>query len=300
MNYKYKRTAEDYILDTLIYAIMIIVFFATVYPFWYAVVISFNEGVDATRGGIFLWPRVFTLENYEAVFSMEHIVSGFIISISRTIIGTLTGLTFTAMFAYAMAHKNLMFRKFYMMLMLISMYFSGGLIPYFILLRSLGLMNNFLVYIIPMLMTVWNVIIMISFFREIPPSLEEAARIDGANDLTIFFKIIIPISKPVLATIALFIGVGHWNAWFDAAFFVNARNLRTLQFWLVEIIQQANIQAMQAAGPEADRAIMGAAQTFTAETIRMATMIIVVIPIIMVYPFLQRYFVKGIMIGSIK
>ena len=296
----YKRGIEDYVLDFVVYAIMILVVLATVYPFWYALVISFNDGVDATRGGIYIWPRMFTLENYQAVFSMDQIFTGFVVSIARTIIGTALSLAFTALFAYAISHGDLMFRKTYMMIMIISMYFSGGLIPYFLLLRQLGLMNSFWVYIIPSLLSVWNAIIMVAFFREIPQALKEAAKIDGANDLYIFVKIIVPVSTPVLATMALFIGVFHWNAWFDAAFFVSDRSLRTLQFWLVEIINQANIQAITGGGDDMARELLGAAQGFTAETIRMATMIIVVVPIICIYPFLQRYFVKGIMIGSLK
>jgi putative aldouronate transport system permease protein len=280
---------------------MLVVFLATVYPFWYALVISFNNGLDASRGGVYFWPRIWTLENYRAVFSMDQIFSGAVVSVSRTLLGTLTALTFTSMFAYAVAHGDLMFRKAYMVIILISMYFSGGMIPYFLVIKNLGLMNNFLVYIIPGLLGIWNAIIMMSFFREISPSLEEAARIDGANDLYIFFRSIIPISTPVFATIALFIGVAHWNSWFDAAYYVTDRELKTLAFWLVEIIKQASIHSMSlTAGVDMTREAMGAAKTFTPDTIRMSTMIIVVVPIVCVYPFLQRFFVKGIMIGSLK
>ncbi len=301
MNAHYKRTLEDYAVDIVVGVIMLVVFVMTVYPFWYSLVISFNNGLDASRGGIYFWPRKFSIDNYKAVFSNEQIYSGFIISISRTVLGTITAITFTSMFAYAIAHADLMFRKTYMVLILISMYFSGGMIPYFLVIKNLGLMNNFLVYIIPSLLGIWNAIIMMSFFRELPPSVEEAARIDGANDLYIFFTIIVPISTPVFATIALFIGVGQWNAWFDSAYYVTDKNLKSLAFWLVEIIKQANINTMSAlTGVDNTREAMAQAQSFTAETIRMSTMIIVVVPIICVYPFLQKYFVKGIMIGSLK
>jgi putative aldouronate transport system permease protein len=301
MHAYYKKTFEDYAIDGVVMLMMIIVFLATVYPFWYALVISFNNGLDASRGGVYFWPRVWTLENYRAVFSMDQIFSGAVVSVARTIFGTLTALIFTSMFAYAIAHTDLMFRRVYMVIILISMYFSGGLIPFFILLKNLGLMNNFLVYIILGLLGIWNAIIMMSFFREISPSLEEAARIDGANDLYIFFRIIVPISTPVFATIALFIGVSHWNSWFDAAYYVTDRELKTLAFWLVEIIKQASIHSMSAtSGVDLTREAMGAAKTFTPDTVRMSTMIVVVVPIVCVYPFLQRYFVKGIMIGSLK
>lgn len=297
-----KRTTEDIVIDVIVFIIMITVFIATVYPFYYCLVISFNEGIDASRGGIFLWPRKFTLENYKAVFSNEQLLSGFGVTIARTIIGTVLSLFFTGLFAYSLSHKNLLFKNIYITLMIIAMYFSGGLIPYFVLLKHLRLLNTFWVYIIPSLLSSFNAIIMMSFFREIPNELEESARIDGANDLTIFFRIIFPVSSPVFATVALFNGVGHWNNWFDAAFFVNNRKLKTAAFMLMELINQANLTAVQqgVAVSEAERSATYATQTFTAETIRMSTMIVVVVPIICVYPFLQRYFVKGIMIGSIK
>jgi len=186
MQARFKRTFEDNSIDVIVFAMMVIVIFATVYPFWYALVISFNNGADASRGGIYVWPRVFTFENYQAVFSSDQLFSGFTVSVSRTLIGTVAALAFTSMFAYALAHRDLMFRRVYMILILISMYFSGGMIPYFLVIRHLNLMNNFLVYIIPNLLGIWNAIIMRSFFREISPSLEEAAKIDGANDFRIF------------------------------------------------------------------------------------------------------------------
>lgn len=296
-----RRNMEDNIIDFFVYLILIIVVIVTVYPFYYSLVISFNNGRDASLGGIFLWPRVFTLENYEAVFGNKQLVGGFVVTISRTIVGTIVSLVFTGLFAYSLAHSELMFKKIYFALMIFAMYFSGGLIPYFILLKKLGLMNTFLVYIIPHALSVFNAIIMMSFFREIPDALEESAKIDGGTDLAIFFRIIIPVSAPVFATIALFNGVGHWNNWFDAAFFVTNRNLKTVAFMLMELINRANLTAVtQGTSADIERAGTYAAQNFTAETIRMATMIVVVVPIMCVYPFLQKYFVKGIMIGSIK
>lgn len=298
-----KRSLEDNIIESVVYFIMLIVFIVTVYPFYYSLVISFNEGIDASRGGIFLWPRKLTLENYEAVFSNKLLINGFAVTISRTLVGTVTSLFFTGLFAYSLAHKELMFKRVYFGLMIFAMYFSGGLIPYFVLIKNLRLFNTFWVYIIPALLSSFNAIIMMSFFRGIPASLEESAKIDGANDLLIFFRIIFPVSLPVFATIALFNGVGHWNNWFDAAFFVTDKKLKTVAFMLMELINQANLTAVQGAGASAadvERSATYAANTFTAETIRMSTMIVVVLPIICVYPFLQKYFVKGIMIGSIK
>lgn len=289
---------EDNIIETTILVFMILMFILTLYPFYYALIISFNNGLDAARGGIFLWPRKLSLENYKAVFSNPQLLHGGFISVARTIIGTVTSLIFTGFFAYGLAHKDLYFRKTYIAIMIFAMYFSGGLIPFFILLKNLGMIDTFWVYIIPGLIVPFNAIIMMSFFQEIPPALEESAKIDGANGFTTFIKIIIPISLPVFATIALFIGVGQWNSWFDTAYFTKSNSLKTASFYLKELINKANLTAVSAAGKVQTRA--DSQQSFTAETIRMCTMIVVVIPIICVYPFLQKYFVKGIMVGSIK
>ncbi|UVI32784.1 carbohydrate ABC transporter permease [Paenibacillus spongiae] len=295
-----RRTMEDNVIDIVIYAILIVVFVMTVYPFYYSLVISFNHGIDASRGGIYFWPRVFSLDNYKAVFSNHALLNGFGITISRTVIGTFATLLFTGLFAYSLSYNKLMFRTTYITLLIIAMYFSGGLIPYFILLKKLQLMNTFLVYIIPLMLNAFFTIIMMSFFRELPHELKESAKMDGASEMRIYFSIVIPISAPVFATIALFAGVEHWNSWFDAAFFVTDKDLKTISFMLMELINKANLTAVQGGGGDVERAATYAAQTFTAETIRMATMIVVIIPIICVYPFLQRYFVKGIMVGSIK
>lgn len=294
---KRRHGIEDKVVDGVVYFFMALVFVVTLYPFYYCFILSLNLGSDAVRGQIYLLPRVWTLDNYRHVLSNPDFFNGFVITVLRTFVGTVLSVFFTGLFAYGLSHRHLKFRKFYMGLLIVSMYFSGGLVPYFILLRNLGLYNSFLVYIIPGLLGGFNAIIMMSFFREIPESIEESVRIDGANDLVIFFRIILPISTPVFATIALFNGVGHWNNWFDTAYYTRDKSLRTLSFMLIEIIQRAQLSSMT--GGE-DMGYAGRMQSYTAETIRMATMMIVVIPIICVYPFLQKYFVKGAMIGSIK
>jgi putative aldouronate transport system permease protein len=293
-----RRTMEDHFIDTFVYAVLIVVFVMTLYPFYYSLVISFNNGIDASRGGIYFWPREFSWDNYKAVFSNHQLIAGFGVTVARTVVGTVATLMFTGLFAYSLSNLKLMFRKAYITLLIIAMYFSGGLIPYFILLKKLALMNTFAVYIIPLLLNAFYAIIMMSFFRELPAELKESAKIDGSSDMRIFFKIVMPVSAPVFATVALFCGVEHWNSWFDSAFFVTDKNLKTISYMLMELINRANLTAVQ--GADAERAATYAAQTFTAETIRMATMIVVVVPIVCVYPFLQRYFVKGIMVGSIK
>ncbi len=290
-----RRTAEDRLISVIVGFIMTFVFVVTVYPFWYSIVLSLNEGTDALRGGIYLWPRKWTLDNYNAVFGINYVYTAFLVTVSRTLIGTVAAVLFTGLFAYACSHGRLMFRKFYISAMLIVMYFSGGLVPYYVLMRVLKLMNTFWVYIIPNLFSAFNAILMINFFREIPPSLEEAARIDGANELTVFFRIIIPVSLPLLATMALYSGVWHWNAWTDAAFFVTDKNLKTLGYVLITLINQTESAAQTVFGK-----INQGEVTYTSLTLRPAAMVVCVVPIVIVYPFLQKHFVKGIMLGSIK
>ena len=290
-----RRTAEDRVISLVVGVMMLFVFAVTVYPFWYSVVLSFNEGTDALRGGIYLWPRKVTLDNYNAVLGIEYIPAAFAVSVGRTLLGTVCCVLFTGLFAYACSHKKLMFRKFYITLMLITMYFSGGLIPRYILYKSLGLMNTFWVYIVPNLFASFNAIIMINAFREIPDSLEEAAYLDGANDLKIFIRIILPISMPTMATMALYSGVWHWNSWTDSAFFVTSKNLKTLANVMINLINQSESAAQTMVGQMTRKNT-----TYTAMTLRPAAMIICVIPVAVVYPFLQKYFVKGVMIGSVK
>lgn len=294
-----RKSTSDVILDVVVYTIMICVFAFTLYPFYYSVILSFNDGMDAIKGGIYFFPRKFTLDNYRAVISIDYIYTAMFITVLRTAIGTFSSLLFTALFAYSIAHKDLMFRKFYVIVLMITMYFSGGLIPYYMLLKQIGLMNKFAVYIVPLLLNAFNAIIMMTFFREIPDALEDAAKIDGASHVRMFFQIILPVSTPMLATLALFIGVGHWNAWTDAAFFITNKNLKTLGYVLISLINQTEAAArLQETGAMGTMNL--SSSKITAETLRPAAMLIAVVPIIMVYPFLQKYFVKGIMIGSIK
>lgn len=297
---KIRKTYEDRAVDLVVYIIIGIVFIVTVYPFYYCLILSFNNGVDATKGGIFIWPRKFTFENYIVVFSNRQLTTAFGVTTMRTIIGTISSLICTGLFAYSMAHRGLYFKKFYMGILIFSMYFSGGLIPYFLLLRSLNLLNTFWVYIIPALLSPFNVILMSAFFREISPSIEESAKIDGANDISIFFRIIIPLSAPIFATIALYSAVGHWNAWFDAAYFTSDKNLKTISFWLIDLLNKVNHNDDAPALSGDNRGLLYANFSYTAQTLRVAMMIAVIIPIVCVYPFLQKYFVKGIMLGSVK
>jgi putative aldouronate transport system permease protein len=292
-----RRSAGELAFDIANVLLFLAVSAAFIYPFYQTLVVSFNNAADAARGGLLLWPRRWTLDNYAAVFRTPLIINAYLITVARTALGTTASVLATAMFAYGLSKRRLLFRRFYLAFSTATLFFGGGLIPYFLLVRSLGLVDSFLVYIVPGLISVWNMIIMKSFFHTTPASLEEAAKMDGYNDAQIFFRIVIPISSPIIAAIALFNGVGQWNAWFDAYLFVNNQRLLPLQTILMRIIAQSSAQQEMAKYISGDKASLF---RVTPEAFKVATMMIAIGPIILIYPFLQKYFVKGIMIGAIK
>ena len=307
----HKKTYGDYIIDTFVYGFLIILTITVLYPFLNALAISFNHAGDSARGGIYLWPRIPTLDSYKQVFTNPRIWNAYMITIARTSLGTVTALFVTSLIAFALSNKKLVGRRFYSLFCIIPMYFGGGLIPYFMLIRNLGLLNNFWVYIIPNLIGLFNVILMRTFFQEIPESIKESAHIDGANYITVYFKIILPISTPILATIALFIGVFHWNAWFDGAYFVpTVQELKPMQNILLQVVNDVSyaerIAALSGGGGGGASAAASAlanlarGRPVNVRSVTMATMFITIFPVLIVYPFLQRFFVKGIMIGSVK
>lgn len=275
---------------------MVAISFVMVYPVWYVVVNSFSQGSEVLRGGIYWRPRKFCMENYEAVFKNKEIFMSFGISVLKTATGTVTSVLFTAMAAYGLSKKDLIGRKFFMALGIITMFFSGGLIPSFLLIKALGMLDTFWVYIIPALFGFYNAIIFITFFSGIPGELEESARMDGANDFLIFLKIILPVSMPVIATVALFNGVGQWNDYFTGIIYItNEQWLTPIQTFLYKVISESSSSRMTANMPANVRNTM-----VTSTTVKYATMVITTFPIICVYPFLQKYFVQGIMVGSVK
>ncbi len=281
--------------DNVIVLFMLILCFVTLYPVWYTIVISFNDSSDALRGGIYWFPRKFSLESYRTVFLDKSIIRAFGVTVARTVIGTVTSVLFTAMVGYAFSKKHIMGNKIYMLLGTVTMFFGGGLIPYFILLKNIGLYDNFWVYIIPSLFNFYNMIIFMSFFRELPAGLEESAKLDGANDLVVFIRIIVPLSMPVIATIALFNGVWHWNDYFSGVMYTNNADLQPIQTFLYRIVASASASKAVVSLPAGV-----SAQQVSSQSVRLATMVVTTAPIICVYPFMQKYFVKGMMIGSIK
>jgi len=284
--------------DIIIICFMTLVIIVTLYPFLNVTAKSFNDPIDTVKGGISIFPRVPTLQNYIGLFEGgSNLPTAFRNSILRTVLGAASGVLCCAMFAFALSRSDFMFRKSFTIILVITMYVSGGLIPTYLLIRNLGLINSFWVYIIPWLISAFNVIVIRSFIDTIPYSLQESAKIDGANDINIFFKIIFPLSKPVLATIALFAAVGQWNSWFDTYLYARGTvELSTLQYELMKILDSA--QAVGNAQDIFSEGLRRAKQN--PEAIKMAITVIATVPILVIYPFLQRYFVSGITLGAVK
>ncbi|MDY7224698.1 carbohydrate ABC transporter permease [Halalkalibacterium halodurans] len=292
-------TKKDLVFDILNYSFLTIVMVVTLYPFLHVLAISLNESTDTVRGGIYVWPREFTFNNYLEIMKYDNLVTGFINSVLRTVIGTILGVFAQAMVAFTLSRANFQSRKFVSTFLILTMYFSGGLIPGYMLIRDLGLMNSFWVYILPGLINAFNIIIIRSFMEGLPYSLQESAKMDGANDFTIFYRIILPICKPVLATIALFIAVGQWNSWFDTYLYNSMNeNLTTLQYELMKILDNTsmggNVDANQMRPNEEQLT------QISPESIKMAITMVTVIPIILVYPFIQKYFIQGMTLGAVK
>ncbi|MFD2115506.1 carbohydrate ABC transporter permease [Paenibacillus yanchengensis] len=290
------RTREDFWVDTINYILLAVVTIMMVYPFYYILIVSFNVGSDtAAGGGMYFYPRQFTLENYVYFLKEPKWVDAFFVSVLRTIIGTIVSVLFTCLVAYGLAQPGLMFRRTYFSIFVVAMYVSGGLIAYYVILRSIGLINKFGVYIIPSMLSLFFLMIAVSFFREIPPELGESARMDGAGELKIFISLILPLSLPLLATMGLFLGSGQWNAWLDSAYFVQSQKLRTLSFRMIEVMNQASFRPSDAA-----TASYSSGTAVTQFSVQVTAMIISIVPMMAVYPFLQKYFVQGMMLGSVK
>jgi len=264
------------------------------------VVLAFNSGSDSMRGGITIYPRAFTLANFAAILRDGTIISAYKVTVARTLIGTLSSVMVTALVAYGLSDKRLPGRRGIMVYMLIPMFFSGGLIPYFLTLRALKLINNFWIFVLPGVFNIWNCIVMKTSFQGIPESLKESMRLDGAREFTIFMRIVVPVSLPMFAAISLFVAVGHWNDWFTGAFFIRRNDLIPVQTYLQQIMSR-NLSSFL---PNEGVIITGSAlfdySKVNSTSMKMAAVVIGTAPILIVYPFLQKYFTKGVLIGSIK
>ncbi|WP_127583024.1 carbohydrate ABC transporter permease [Paenibacillus koleovorans] len=265
------------------------------YPFWQVIILSFSNSLEATTLGFHFWPKTWSLEAYKFLFSYDEIMRPYLNSIARTVSGTVLELLFTVLAAYPLAKKELPFRSSLTFYFLVPMFFSGGLIPSYLLMKSLGLLDNFLVLILPGAVAIFSIIIMRNYLMSLDVALEESALIDGAGYWTILFKVILPVSKPVLATVALWGAVSHWNAWFDAMIYIRDRDLTVIQVIMREMLtsvsQQYNDLVLSDHNQMAELSL---------SNVRSGITLLSIGPIVLIYPWLQKYFIKGIMLGSLK
>ena len=285
-----KRRVRMYVSDYIIYIFLFLFALITFYQLWYVIIGSFSNGQQYASGGVFLWAKWFTFANYQVIFRDTTFWSAFRNSVLRTATGVVVELLFTAAVAYAMTNKYLRCRNAYYWIFIFTMFFSGGIVPMYLLLRVIGLYDSFWVYIIPSMFSVYNMLIISNFYRGIPYSLYEAAELDGAGELTIWATVYMPLSKPVLATVSLWIAVEHWNSYMGTMLYTEAGEWTlTLQYYLKQLINEAS----GSSGTEY-------ADEVTAKTVSYAGIIVALIPIMCFYPFIQKHFTKGIMIGSLK
>ena len=269
----------------------------TLYPVWNTVAYSFNDGLDAVRGGIYLWPRKFSIESYNKVLNIQGFMVGAKITVLRTLLGTLTSLIANALLAFIMSRKRFLFRSSLSLFWIITMYVNGGMIPVMLLFRYLHLTSSFWVYIVPGMVSAFNVMVLRTYMEDLPDELEESAQLDGAGYITIFIKIISPLCKPVYATIALFVAVWQWNSWFDALLYNRMKTeYTTLQYELMKLLNSV----MQTSGSANGNNNTSSAKQVTPVSVRSAATVVTMVPIICIYPFLQRYFVTGLTIGGVK
>ncbi|MBQ4518781.1 MAG: carbohydrate ABC transporter permease [Clostridia bacterium] len=243
--------------------------------------------------GFHLYPREISLSAYKMVFANEELYQAYGNTIARTVLGTAGALIVTSMFAYPMSRSHMPLKRPIMLILIFAMLFDGGIIPLYLLIKNFGLIDNRLVYILPSLISAYNCIILINSFKALPESLMESAKLDGASEMTILFRIIIPLSKPVLATVGLWAAVGHWNTWMDGLLYINSNDKQILQIFLQRIVKQSQL-SMESGLTNVD------VMSYTSETITSATIMVTILPILLVYPYIQKYFVKGIMLGSVK
>jgi putative aldouronate transport system permease protein len=281
-----------------VYLMLTLLFLVTFFPFWNIVVLSLNEATDSLRGGIMLWPRELTFESYRAVLHNVEIYAAAKVSVLRVLAGVPLTLINVSLLAYGLSKRTLPGRKAITLFFILTMYFSGGLIPSYMIIKSLHLIDSFWVFILPGLVNVFWMILVRTYVEGLPAELEESAKLDGANDLLIFFRIILPLCIPVLATITLFSAISQWNSWYDSYIYTSKKELVTLSAVLVRILNQYQTGGMLS---EAGQLAAGAKRLpVSSETIRMTATIVATLPIIIIYPLLQKYFIKGMMVGAIK
>lgn len=290
-----KKSFGEKAFDTFNVVFLTLFAFTAVYPFIDVLVVSFSTPAAANVYGLKLWPKEFSAEAYKAVFDNRMIWVGYYNTVYRTVLGTFLNVIFTVLCAYPLSKKYLPNRNLFTMMIVFTMFFSGGLIPNYLLVKELGLLDNRMALILPGLIAAFSMIIVRNYFMSLPEEIEESAKMDGANDFRVLFSIVLPVSKPIIATIALWYAVAHWNAWFDSLLYISNPEKTVLGNVLRKIVIEgsAQFQQFESYDPTRENAV-------TPDIIKAATIMVATIPIICVYPFVQKYFVKGIMIGSLK
>lgn len=295
---KIKINKADQLVQFLSYLLIILFCLAILLPCINVLVLSFNDGKDAARGGIWFWPRKFTWNNFKEVFADGSIMVAYGVSVARTVIGTFLSLGVTTLAAFSLKQKDLPGRKLITVLITFTMLFSGGMIPTYIQYKNLHLLNSFWVYVVPSLVSVTYLLMMRTFFEGIPDSLEESAKLDGCGYFQICVRIMIPLSKPVIAVVGLYTAVNHWNDWFAGAFYMNDSSLWPVQTVLRNMLSKAMSQQQEITSVA--QALAQNTVSTTSDSLKMAAVVVTTVPILCVYPFVQKYFAKGAMIGSVK
>lgn len=296
---KRKKSFGDVVFDVTMYTLFTLVCLVCIYPFYHLLINTISDNKLVELGKIIVYPKGIHFNNYISVFKINNLLNATIVTLARTGLSVIVNVLVTAYTAYLFTKTIMWKRKLWYRLIVTTMYFSAGLIPGYLNIRMLGLLNSFWVYIIPGMVSVYNMVLVKTFIESIPESLEESAQLDGAGYLTRFFRIVLPLSKPILATIALFVMVSEWNDFFTTKLYVTKPKLYTLQFLLYEYLQQINAAQNQVDSGMAEEVLSLATQA-NATTVRLTLTAVVTIPIMCVYPFIQKYYVKGIMVGSVK
>lgn len=296
-----KRTPSRVVFNILNYGFFALFTFLCLYPLWYVFCYSLSVPDLAAKEGVSFWPVGFTLTNFQQVFSLDGLFHSMFISVMRTVIGTFCTVITCMWLGYVFTKEKMPARKFFYRFMLVTMYVGGGMIPTYLVFRSYGLLNTFAVYILPAMVSAYYVILIKTYVEQLPPSLEESALIDGAGPIVIFIKIILPLSMPIVATIAIFSAVGQWNSWFDNHIYTfNNKNLTTMQYMLYNYLNEAQCLANELKNNPNMQSQINKQNTLTPNSVRMTVTMITVLPVLIVYPIFQRYIVKGIMIGAVK
>lgn len=283
------------------YLLMLLITFICIYPFWYIIIYSFSEpGLVDVNPPVFL-PRGFSFSNYWDIFELQGFFHALLISVLRTVLGTAGAVLSCSFLGYLFTKNEMPARKWVYRFLILTMYVNGGMISTFIVIKSYGLLNNFWVYILPMLISAYNIVLIKTYVEQLPQSLEESARLDGAGYVRVFTAIILPLSKPIIATVAVFVAVGQWNSWFDNHIYTRGtESLTTLQYLLYNYLNEAQRLAEQIKNSVNSGGISQMVSTISSKGVRMTITVLASLPIFLVYPFMQKYFVKGIMVGAVK